>query len=184
MTHIEHRYAPVEAPADALRLYGFAAKYEVDSRPLLIRGVQTVERIAVGAFRDSLARDSQSLYWQHQSMMPLASTSSGTLVLRDSHEGLAYEATLPDTQLARDAVALVRAGVVSQMSFGFIVEDEDATMPHGVRRVTRASLREISLVEQAAYPQTIAAARSHTPLTRLDRPAMRLRLRIDRSTHT
>lgn len=174
MTSMEYRLQAVE-PGDGLRLAGWASRYSVDSHPLYVQGVQVVEQIDPGAFTRSLAEDSQSLYWQHDSRMPLASTASGTLVLTDTPEGLRYEATLADTQLARDAVALVRAGVVAQMSFGMWVERDTLDRAQHTRRVHEARIAEVSLVERGAYPQTSATARSHTPLTP---SGLRLALRL------
>ena len=107
--------------------------------------------------------------------MPLASTLSGTLNLRSDEDGLIFEADLPDTQLARDAMTLVRAGVVRQMSFGFFVREEDTTEP-GVRILRDIDLKEISLVERAAYPAAGATARS-LPFAKKQRYQTLLRLR-------
>ncbi len=171
---LEYRLQTVEA-TESLRLAGWASRYAVDSHPLLVGGVMVREQIDAGAFTRSLAEDAQSLYWQHETRMPLASTASGTLVLTDTPEGLRYEATLADTQLARDAVALVRSGVVSQMSFGMRVQRDTLDRTQHTRRVHEARIAEISLVERGAYPQTSATARSHTPLTP---SGLRLALRL------
>lgn len=142
-----------------LRIRGYAAKYRSDSLPMDYKGLEVVESIEPGAFDESLRQNDISFLWQHDPKMPLASTMSGTLNLRSDANGLAFDANLPDTSLARDAVTLVRAGVVRQMSFGFFVREEDCSTP-GRRILQEIDLREISLVERAAYPEAGAAVRS------------------------
>lgn len=182
---IEYRLAPIEVPSESdpqdLRLAGYAAMFNAPSHPLMVRGHRVVETIARGAFTRSLVEDPQSLYWQHDPSMPLASTASDTLDLIEDEKGLRYEAWLPQTTLARDAVALVRAGIVTQMSFGFLVRDDHLDLAAGTRELRDVQLVEVSLVEHAAYPQTSAAARSltHSP-DALSRPALRLRYLLTR----
>jgi len=146
--------------AEGLKLSGYAARYNSPSLPMRnAAGAEFVEEIAYGAFDRSLQNPDVSFLWQHDGKMPLASTLSGTLNLRNDEDGLVFEANLPDTQLARDAVTLVRAGVVRQMSFGFFVRECDESTP-GKRILRDCDLREISLVERAAYPAAGATARS------------------------
>jgi len=146
--------------ANGLKLSGYAARYNCASLPMRnAAGAEFIEEIAYGAFDRSLQNPDVSFLWQHDAKMPLASTLSGTLNLRSDENGLQFEANLPDTQLARDAVTLVRAGVVRQMSFGFFVRECDETTP-GKRILQDCDLREISLVERAAYPAAGATARS------------------------
>jgi len=139
------------------KITGYAARFNADSLPMMHRGEMVIERIAPGAFRDTLENPDVSMYMQHDDSEPLASTLSGTLNLREDDDGLAFEANLPDTQLARDAITLLRAGLVRQMSFGFNVVKDDVSQ--GVRTLRAVDLAEISLVERAAYPQASADAR-------------------------
>jgi HK97 family phage prohead protease len=174
---MEYRnFAIRSSDTDGLKLYGYAARYNSRSLPMRdAAGAEFVEEIAYGAFDRSLQNPDVSFLWQHDSKMPLASTLSGTLNLRSDKDGLTFEANLPDTQLARDAVTLVRAGVVRKMSFGFFVREEDKSKP-GVRILRDLDLREISLVERAAYPAAGATARS-LPFTKKQRYQTLLRLR-------
>lgn len=174
---IEYRnFAIRSEDADGLKLAGYAARYNTPSLPMRnAAGQEFIEEIAYGAFDRSLQNPDVSFLWQHDGKMPLASTLSGTLNLRNDEAGLAFEANLPDTQLARDAVTLVRAGVVRQMSFGFFVRDCDESTP-GKRILRDCDLREISLVERAAYPAAGASARS-IPFATKQRYQTLLRLR-------
>jgi len=81
---------------------------------------------------------------------------------------------LPDTQKAKDVRALVESGVLTEMSFGFFVRSD--RWNGSERTLLDVDLREVSIVENGAYPQTTAEARTHQPgLSRL-----RLRLRTPR----
>ena len=173
---LEIRTAKVEGTAN--KLGGYAAVYNAPSKPITIRGVNGgkpfVERIAPGAFSSS-ASSNVSLLVGHDRRELIANSASGLLQLRSDDHGLAYEVTLPDTQRARDVRAMVEAGILTEMSFGFYVRDESW---NGSERTLRAvDLREISIIEAegAAYPQTSTEART------LATGVARLRLRL-RST--
>jgi hypothetical protein len=157
------------------KLAGYAAVYNAPSLPLTIRGVNGgrpfTERVAPGAFDRSL-EGNVSLLIGHDRRELLANTKSGLLQLRSDERGLAYEVELPDTQKARDVRALVESGVLTEMSFGFYVRSD--AWEGDQRTLKDVDLREVSLVENGAYPQTSAEARTHSPgLARL-----RLRLRL------
>jgi HK97 family phage prohead protease len=159
------------------KLAGYAAVYNAPSLPLTIRGVNGgrpfTERVAPGAFDRSLAGN-VSLLIGHDRRELLANTRSGLLQLRSDERGLAYEVELPDTQKARDVRALVESGVLTEMSFGFYVRSD--SWKGTDRTLLDVDLREVSIVENGAYPQTTAEARTHQPgLSRL-----RLRLRTPR----
>ena len=116
-----------------------------------------------------------SLYWQHDSSQPLATTLSGSLNMRTDEEGLIFDALLADTTLGRDAMELLHRGMVRQMSFGFTVREDK--FDGDLRTLLDVDLAEISLVERAAYPQTNADARalsrSHSFITQ--RNALRIK---------
>ncbi len=157
------------------KLGGYAAVYDAPSHPLVVRGVNNgkpfTERVAAGAFDRSLAGN-VSLLVGHDRRELLANTKSGLLSLRSDERGLAFEVELPDTQKARDVRALVDAGVLAEMSFGFFVRSD--AWNGSERTLREVDLREVSIVENGAYPQTLAEARTYSPaLARL-----RLRLRL------
>ena len=150
----------IRTDGDGNTFVGYAAKFNVPSEPLPF-----IERIAPGAFGKSLRQRSKDvrLYVNHNSDMVLASKRSGTLRLIEDEVGLRVEADLPDTTAARDLRALMQAGVVSTMSFGFTVpRGGDKWSGDGSERVlTGINLHEVSVVTGfPAYPQTEAAVRS------------------------
>ena len=79
--------------------------------------------------------------------------------------GLHFTCNLPDTSWARDLIALMERGDVSQMSFGFSVPpggDDWSVQPDGttLRTVNRATVYECSVVTIPAYSSTSVNLRS------------------------
>lgn len=147
------------APAiEGRTLTGVAAVYGQPSRTLREGGRSFVERIAPGAFGKL---GDVKLYYNHDPSMPLARSSSGTLVLDNRADGLHYTATLPDTTLGNDVRELLTRGdLTGAMSFGFYVTRDSWNKDRTERTVQEANLVEISLVQDAAYPQTTSSLRS------------------------
>lgn len=151
-----------EQSIDGRTLAGYAAVYGQDSREIVEGGRKFIERIAPGAFNSTLsAGDDVKLYYNHDTAMPLARTRSGTLSLKSDRNGLAFSASLPETTLGNDVRALIERGDLSgEMSFGFFVEEDSWNKNRTERLVKRAKLVEISIVQDAAYPQTSSSLRS------------------------
>lgn len=148
---------------DGRTLEGVAAVYGQRSRELREGGRVFTEVIAPGAFGDSVAGDIK-LFYNHEATMPLARTRSGTLRLTDRADGLHYSATLPETTLGNDVRALMERGDLSgEMSFGFYVMRDSWNAKRTERTVEAARLVEISIVVDAAYPQTSSQLRSASP---------------------
>ena len=74
--------------------------------------------------------------------------------LTDSPAGLEFEATLADTRASRDAVALLQSGAYDSVSVG-AEPITFTTDPDGVMTVTKATLRELSLVAFGAYEDAV-----------------------------
>lgn len=136
------------------RLEGYAAKFGVETRI-----GDFVESIRQGAFADSLVsgRDILALA-DHDATRVLGRTKSGTLRLSEDSRGLQFSLDLPDTQAARDLLALAERGDIGGASFGFKAKDEKWS---GNRRELRAiELHEISIVQSwPAYSNTVVEAR-------------------------
>lgn len=170
-----------EQKLDGRTLAGYAAVYGQDSREIVEHGRAFVERIAPGAFNGTLSSGADvKLLYNHDASMPLARTRSGTLKLRSDRSGLAFETTLPDTTLGNDVRALLERGDLSgEMSFGFFVEDESWNPKRTERLVKRARLVEVSIVQDAAYPQTSSSLR-HVDAAAIDAARARLELHFAR----
>jgi len=133
--------------SDGGKVKGYAAVFNTWSLPISERGRTFREKIAPGALKPE---GNVSLWWMHDHTDPLANTRSGTLTITEDEKGIAFEADLGTTQRADEIRDLVKRGVVSQMSIGFVVE-ADTWEGASSRTVTRARLHEVSLVENAAY---------------------------------
>lgn len=145
---------------DAPMIVGYAAVFNELSDDL--GGFR--ERIAPGAFAKSLGNDVRALF-NHDTNFVLGRTTTRTLRLSEDERGLAIEIDPPPTTFARDMLAGMRRGDISQMSFGFRV------LPGGdiwdnidgeiVRTLTNVDLFDVSVVAIPAYPQTTAEVRAH-----------------------
>ena len=144
---------------DGRTLAGVAAVYGQQSRELTEMGRAFRETISPGAFRNIGEADIKLLY-NHDPSMPLARTRAKTLVLEDRADGLHYTATLPDTTLGNDVREMITRGDLSgEMSFGFFVTRDSWNAKRTERTVHEARLVEISVVVDAAYPQTNSSLR-------------------------
>lgn len=169
--HVERRVVPLTAvdtrAADGdtgWRISGLAAVFDARSENL---GGFT-EVIKRGAFRKVLKTDPDvRCLFNHDMNLPLGRTAAGTLRLRETPEGLEYEADAPDTSYARDLRVLMDRGDVNQSSFAFRVApggdswDEDPGTGALVRTISEfGELYDVSPVTVPAYPQTTSHARS------------------------
>ena len=119
--------------------------------------------------------------------LPLARTTSGTLLLRENDKGVSFAAELDvaNSPLAADVVSGVRRGDLSGCSFAFTVKDgDDVWNSKMTERVIKrfASLPEISIVTFPAYPTTSVSARSQQLRARQRRLHLR-REQIRRHVH-
>lgn len=166
-TEIEKRMHVAElrverSETEAPKIRGYAAVFDSLSEDL---GGFT-ERINAGAFAEAIRRDDVRALINHDPNLVLGRNRSGTLTMREDGSGLAVEITPPDTQAARDLLALMERGDVSQMSFAFTVSKEDQSWERSgegpwirtIRRVAR--LFDVSVVTYPAYPATSAAMRA------------------------
>jgi len=150
--------------AGAGNVTGYAAVYDSSSvlMPHPTYG-NFYERISPGAFRRALARSPDvRLLVNHEPSLLLARTKSGTLRLAEDSRGLKIDATLPDTQLARDVLTLLRRGDMDQMSFGFYTVRDEWSEAGGVpiRTLIDLTIDDCSIVTYPAYPDTTVHARS------------------------
>lgn len=171
-----------EQKVEGRTLSGYAAVYGQDSREIVEHGRSFTERIAPGAFNETLrASGDVKLYYNHDMSMPLARTRSGTLKLSSDRQGLAFEAILPETTLGNDVRELLARGdLTGEMSFGFFVQEDSWNKDRTERLVKRAKLIEVSLVQDAAYPQTSSSLR-HVDAAAMDAARARLALHFART---
>lgn len=172
---MERRILPIKAEVRAAgdgkpaMISGYSARFNELS--VVLYGMFR-ERIAPGAFAETIAADDIRSLWNHNADYVLGRNVNGTLRLREDEIGLFMEVDPPDTQAGRDALISVQRGDVSQQSFMFDVqpdgddwyEDADGQI---IRTLTRVRLYEVSPVTFPAYPQTSAEARGENKLVEL-----------------
>lgn len=144
------------------QIAGYAAVFNKESVDL----GGFVERIAPGAFRESIAGGDIRALWSHNSDLVLGRTANRTLRLSEDDYGLKFELDLPDTTLGRDAFTSIERGDVSGMSFGFSIQKrEDQVWERGepgkphLRTLLRVDLFEVSPTAFPAYQQTHVSTR-------------------------
>jgi HK97 family phage prohead protease len=151
----------------AMRVSGMAARYEM---PTVIgnKGKPFRETIARGAFAKAVAtKQDTRLYINHDINRIMGRVSAGTLRLRDTNDGLYFEADLPDTEDARSVYSAVQRGDMRECSFGFQDAQDDWSVEtaNGVRMISRTirnvgTLADVSIVTEPAYGGTSVQARS------------------------
>ena len=131
------------------------------------------ERFDFGAFSRSISErgGKVKLFTGHETRkLPVGRATS----LREQSDGLHAEFLVADTVDGRDALELVRSGIIDSFSVGFrgIRERMDGDVV--VR--TEVALMEVSLVGVAAYPGAAVAGVRSQPFLPLSVAAARLRL--------
>ena len=121
------------------------------------------EKIAPGAFAETIKEDDIRALFNHDSNYVLGRNLSETLSLKEDDTGLWIEVDPPDTNYARNLIQSIERGDITGMSFAFrtitdswnIVEDED------IRTLEKLKLYDVGPVTFPAYPETDAAVRSY-----------------------
>lgn len=122
----------------------------------------TYEKIAPGAFENSIINNDIRCLFNHDSGFVLGRQQAGTLELRTDNYGLWGRVKINENdQQALSVYARVERGDVSGCSFGFwpvseVYEEKDGEI-HWT--VNEADTSEVSIVTFPAYPQTEIQAR-------------------------
>jgi HK97 family phage prohead protease len=132
--------------ADAGTITGTAVKYGVD----VPRGTGLYERVKAGAFRAQIAAPNRvPVLWQHDQDSPIGRA----VKLSDSHGELVFEALITehaDVPDARKALALLREGIIDEISVGFEWQTWHEERDEKTKALTivhdKARLREFSVV--------------------------------------
>lgn len=176
----EHRHGPygcefrAEGEEGSRKLTGHAAVF--DELSVELWGFR--EKIAPGAFAETLGKDDIRALWNHDTNIVLGRNRSGTLSLKEDATGLLVVIDMPRARAAE--LETIERGDVTQMSFGFRVledswttADDDSDML--IRTVDKVQLFEVSPVTFPAYPQTdIDVAKRSMWAWRKARPRLRV----------
>jgi len=105
--------------------------------------------ILKGAYAKTLSENKSRIkyVWQHRIDKLLGSFTE----LYEDDKGLAFVASIPPTQLGKDALILMKNGVLNENSVGISVIKSDYN-GDGIRLIREAKLWEISAVTLAANP--------------------------------
>lgn len=141
---------------------GYAARFNSNS----VSMGRFVERIAHGAFTETLKNEDVRALWNHDTAKPLGRTSNQTLRLFEDGTGLGCEIDLPDTSWGQDAAKAIARRDVTGMSFGFDILDDHFERgkdgePH-IRTILKVKLYEVSPVTFPAYEATSIGQRDLT----------------------
>ena len=116
---------------------GYASTYDLD------RGGDIIVK---GAFDKTLATKASQvkILWQHEQDTPIGKP----MLMRTDETGLYVEGKISDTSYGKDAKILMKDGVITSMSIGFIANEVDYNSD-GIRLIKELELIEFSLV---TYP--------------------------------
>lgn len=158
---VERRFVPVgevRAAPEARSIEGMAAV--IGSESVDLGGfTEIIER---GAFAEALERSDVVALFNHDPNIVLGRSSSGTLQLRETDEGLHY--TVEDMPESRaDVLEMIRRGDVKGNSFSFTVDEDRWETRDGqqLRIISRfKELFDVGPVTYPAYRDTSVSARA------------------------
>lgn len=120
------------------------------------------EIVRKGAFNESIGRDDIRALFNHDPNYVLGRNRAGTLELVEDEVGLRVRISPPDTSWAKDLQTSIRRGDITQMSIGFMVEEDDWSTENGVdtRELRKVKLFDVSPVTYPAYTSTDVGVRA------------------------
>lgn len=148
----------IRMEGDAIKVSGYAATFGDVTR---IGGFfdEVIER---GAFKDAIGRDDVRFLINHDGL-PLARTSSGTLVLREDDKGLFMETELdPSDPDVQRLIPKMERNDLNEMSFAFgnTIDEWDESGDVPKRTIKSTSLFDVAIVTYPAYNSTEIGLRS------------------------
>ena len=149
---------------DSVEISGYVNAVERNSKPLMSRIGQFVERICKGAFKKAIKRNNDiHILLNHDWDSDLGSTKQGNLELEEDNIGLHARATITD----RDVIEKAKRGDLVGWSFGFSDRDVENSLERGIpsRAVKDLDLYEVSILDRTrtpAYDGTLITARAET----------------------
>jgi uncharacterized protein len=141
----------------APKIVGYAAVFNTWAD---IGGGLFKESIKPGAFRKTIKENDIRALIDHKSEQIIGRNKAGTLKLREDDKGLAVEIFPTPTTYANDLIMNMRAGNISQMSFGFQVNKQEINYERDERVLEDVTLFDVSVVSFPAYESTTAQVRS------------------------
>lgn len=149
---------------NTVEISGYVNAVERNSKPLMSRIGQFIERICKGAFKKAINRNNDiHILLNHNWERDLGSTKEGNLELVEDNIGLFARATINDPEVVEKA----RNGDLVGWSFGFADREVQNSLENGIptRAVKDLDLYEVSILDKTrspAYEGTLITARSET----------------------
>lgn len=154
----------INVRADTVEISGYVNAVERNSKPLMSRIGQFIERICKGAFKKAIKRNNDiHILLNHNWDYDLGSTKQGNLELNEDNIGLFARATITNPEVVEKA----RNGDLVGWSFGFSDRDVTNSLENGIptRAVKDLDLYEVSILDRTkspAYEGTLITARAET----------------------
>lgn len=154
----------INVRADTVEISGYVNAVERNSKPLMSRIGQFIERICKGAFKKAISRNNDiHILLNHNWERDLGSTKEGNLELNEDNIGLFARATITDPEVVQKA----KNGDLVGWSFGFADRDVQNSLENGIptRAVKDLDLYEVSILDRTkspAYEGTLITARAET----------------------
>lgn len=104
-----------------------------------------------GAYKKTISENKSRIkyLYQHDLEKPLGKM----VMLEEDQKGLMFEAEVPKTQLGKDVIELMKAGVITENSVGIMPIQKE--MRNGYREIAEVKLYEVSAVTLAANDQAM-----------------------------
>ena len=151
----------IRVKEDSVEITGYVNAIERNSKPLMSRVGQFIERICKGAFKKALKRNNDvHILLNHDWNRDLGSIKQGNLELEEDNIGLRVRACITD----KDVIQKARNGELVGWSFGFQDREVENTIERGMphRAVKDLDLAEVSILDKRkkpAYDGTLIMAR-------------------------
>ena len=137
-----------------------------------------IETIQPQAFAQAITNAPQiDLLAMHDPSLLLASTDNDSLDLTKNSDGnIQIDATLANTQPAKDTYAMIQDGLMGGLSFGMYVNSciwgvaDDGVTP--LRTITDLNIFEVSIVRHPAYESTTIETRNISGTKSIDVPSI------------
>ena len=181
---IEVRSLPAEfrdldTSDDVMKVSGILNIPNAQSAPLNGKdGNAFIETIQPQAFAQAITNAPQiDLLAMHDPSLLLASTDNDSLDLTQNGDGnIQIDATLANTQPAKDTYAMIQDGLMGGLSFGMYVNNcewgvaDDGVTP--LRTITDLDIFEVSIVRHPAYESTTIETRNISGTKNIDVPSV------------
>lgn len=181
---IEVRSLPAEfrgldTSDDEMKVSGILNIPNAQSAPLNGKdGNAFIETIQPQAFTQAITNAPQiDLLAMHDPSLLLASTDNDSLDLTQNGDGnIQIDATLSNTQPAKDTYTMIQDGLMGGLSFGMYVNNctwgvaDDGVTP--LRTITDLDIFEVSIVRHPAYESTTIETRNISGTKNIDVPSI------------